>query len=84
MAGTFLLGWAAGLALVLKLWFLAAVPPWMIFSGLGYVTLILGPPMAGVVLARVMGRLASRGFGGAPLWLLGLGVVGLVLGICAL
>jgi len=84
VAATFALGWASGLTLILKLWHLAAVPRWMIFSGVGYVSLILGPPLLGFVLARFMGRLASRGFGGAPLGLLGLGVVGLVLGICAL
>jgi hypothetical protein len=31
-----------------------------------------------------MGRLAGRGFGGAPVGLLGLGLAGLVAGFCAL
>lgn len=84
VAGTFVLGWALGLALILKLWFLAATPRWMIFSGVGYVSLILGPALLGFAFARAMGRLAGRGFGGAPLGLLGLGVVGLVAGVWAL
>jgi hypothetical protein len=84
VAGTFALGWACGLVLILKVWHLAAAPRWMIFSGVGYVSLVLGPAVLGFVLARLMGRLASRGFGGAPLGLLGLGVVGLVVGIWAL
>src|SRR4029077_13960624 len=41
VAGTFLFGWLAGLAIVLKLWQLADVPRWMIFSGTGYVSLML-------------------------------------------
>ena len=84
VAGTFLFGWLAGLALVLKVWLIADVPRWMIFSGIGYVSLMLGPPVVGFAFARVMGRLAGRGFGGAPLGLLGLGVLGLVAGVCAL
>ena len=84
MAGTFILGWAAGLALVVKLWHLSGAPRWMVFSGVGYVSLILGPVLVGFGLARILGRLAGRGFGGAPLGLLGLGFVGLVLGFCAL
>jgi F0F1-type ATP synthase assembly protein I len=31
-----------------------------------------------------MGRLTGRGFGGAPVGLLGLGLLGLVAGFCAL
>jgi hypothetical protein len=84
VAATFILGWASGLAFVLKLWHLASAPRWMIFSGVGYVSLILGPALIGFVLARFLGRLAGRGFGGLPLGLLGLGFVGLVLGFCAL
>jgi hypothetical protein len=84
VAGTFLFGWLAGLAIVLKLWQLADVPRWMIFSGTGYVSLMLVPALLGFAFARGMGRLAGRGFGGGPLGLLGLGVLGLVAGICAL
>ena len=84
VAGTFLLGWAAGLAIVLKVWQLANAPRWMLFSGVGYVTLMLAPPLCGFTFARTMGRLAGRGFGGAPVGLLGLGLLGLVAGFCAL
>lgn len=84
VAGTFLLGWAAGLAIVLKVWQLANAPRWMLFSGVGYVTLMLAPPLTGFAFARTMGRLTGRGFGGAPVGLLGLGLLGLVAGFCAL
>jgi hypothetical protein len=84
VTGTFLFGWLAGLAIVFKMFLLASVPRWMIFSGVGYVSLMLVPPLAGFAFARVMGRLLGRGYGGAPLGLLGLGLVGLVVGFCAL
>ena len=84
VAGTFLFGWVAGLAIVLKLWQLAHAPRWMLFSGVGYVTLMVAPPLAGFAFAWTMGRLAGRGFGGAPVGLLGLGLAGLVAGFCAL
>jgi hypothetical protein len=84
VAGTFLVGWLAGLAIVLKVWLLANAPRWMLFSGVGYVSLMLAPPLLGFAFARTMGRLSGRGFGGAPVGLLGLGLLGLVAGFCAL
>jgi hypothetical protein len=84
VAGTFLFGWLAGLAVVFKLWLLAGVPRWMIFNGVGYVSMMLVPALSGFAFARAIGRLAGRGFGAAPLGLLGLGIVGLVAGLCAL
>jgi hypothetical protein len=84
IAMTFGFGWIVGLAIVFKLWQIADAPRWMMFSGTGYVTLMLGPPLLGFICARVMGWLAARGFAGAPLGLLGLGVVGLVAGLIAL
>jgi hypothetical protein len=84
VAMTFGFGWLVGLAIVFKLWLVADAPRWMIFSGIGYVSLMLAPPLLGFVCARGMGWLASRGFAGAPLGLVGLGVAGLVAGFCAL
>jgi hypothetical protein len=84
VAMTFGFGWLVGLAIVFKLWLVADAPRWMIFSGIGYVSLMLAPPLLGFVCARTMGWLASRGFAGAPLGLVGLGVAGLVAGFCAL
>ena len=53
-------------------------------SGAGYVTLMLIPTMCGFACARVASRLASRGWGGAPLRALALGIGGLVAGLMAL
>jgi hypothetical protein len=84
VAGTFVFGWLVGLALVFRLWELAGAPRWMMFSGAGYVSLMLGPAAVGVVFSRAMGRLAGRGWGGASLGMLGAGLVGLVSGLYAL
>jgi hypothetical protein len=84
VAGTFVFGWLVGLALVFKLWDLVGAPRWMMFSGAGYVSLMLGPAIAGMGLSRAMGRLAGRGWGGASLGLLAAGMVGLVTGLFAL
>jgi hypothetical protein len=80
----FAFGWALGLAVVFKLWLLSHAPRWMIFSGMGYVSLMMAPSVGGFFFARWIGRLASRGWRGAPLGLVGLGVCGLVAGLLAL
>jgi hypothetical protein len=84
VAGTFLFGWLLGLAIVLKLWHLAHAPRWMVVSGVGYVSLMLPPTMAGFTLAWCAGRLAARGWGRPSLGLAGAGVIGLVAGLLAL
>ena len=84
MIGAFAFGWVLGLPVVFKLWHLAHAPRWMMFSGMGYVSLMMAPAFAGFVFARVIGRLATRGWRGAPLGLIGLGVGGLVAGLLAL
>jgi hypothetical protein len=84
VAGSFLFGWLAGLAIVLKLWHLAHAPRWMIVSGVGYVTLMLPPTITGFALAWCTGRLAGRGWGPASLGLAAAGVAGLVAGLLAL
>jgi len=84
VAGTFLFGWLLGLASVLKLWHLAQAPRWMILSGVGYVTLMLPPALAGFALAWCAGRLSARGWGPASLSLGGVGVIGLVAGLLVL
>jgi hypothetical protein len=84
VAATFLFGWVAGLAIVFKFWHVANAPRWMIFSGTGYVTLMLAPAVVGVVFARSVGRLATRGWGGISLGLLAIGAVGLVAGLLVL
>jgi hypothetical protein len=76
ITAAFLLGWVAGLLAVWK-------SRWIMVSGAGYVTLMLVPTMCGFVCARVASRLASRGWGGAPLRALALGVCGLVAGLMA-
>jgi len=81
VAGTFLLGWVLGLAVVLKLWHLAHPPRWMFVSGVGYVTLMLPPALVGFGLAWCAGRLAARGVGPASLGLAAAGVIGLVAGL---
>lgn len=84
VAGTFLFGWLLGLAVVFKLWQLAHAPRWMLMSGVGYVTLMLPPIIAGFALAWCAGRLAARGWGPASLGLGAAGVVGLVAGVLVL
>ena len=84
MACTFLFGWLLGLAIVCKLWHLAHAPRWMVVSGVGYVTLMLPPAIAGFMLAWCTGRLAARGWGPASLGMAGAGVAGLVAGLLAI
>jgi len=84
VAGTFLFGWVAGLAIVLKLWHLAHAPRWFVVSGVGYVTLMLPPTIVGFALAWCAGRLAARGVGPASLGLAGAGIAGLVAGLLVL
>ncbi len=82
--GAFAFGWGLGFLVVFKLWHLSHAPRWMLFSGMGYVSLMMAPAFVGFVFARGVGRLASRGWRGAPLGLVGLGVCGLVAGLLAL
>ena len=84
IGGAFFYGWLLGLAVVFKLWQLAHAPRWMIFSGMGYVSLMMAPALVGFLFACGIGRLAARGWRGAPLGLIGLGAGGLVIGFLAL
>jgi hypothetical protein len=82
--GAFVLGWGLGVAVVFKLWQLAHAPRWMVASGMGTVSFLMAPCLGGVLFARATGRLAARGWRGAPLGLVGLGACGLVAGLLAL
>jgi hypothetical protein len=82
--GAFAFGWMLGLLVVFKLWHLSHAPRWMMFSGMGYVSLMMAPAFVAFGFARAVGRLAVRGWRGAPLGLVGLGVCGLVAGLLAL
>jgi len=84
IATAFLVGWIAGVLVVWKSWQLFHASRWIMVSGAGYVTLMLIPIMCGFVCARVASRLASRGWSGAPLRVLALGVCGLVAGLMAI
>jgi len=84
VTAAFLLGWVAGVLTVWKSWELFHASRWIMVSGAGYVTLMLIPTMCGFACARVASRLASRGWGGAPLRALALGIGGLVAGLMAL
>jgi hypothetical protein len=84
LAATFIFGWLLGLAVVFKLWHVAHAPRWMIFSGVGYVSLMLPPAILGFAMAWSTVRLAARGWGRASLGLAGVGVVGLVAGLLVL
>jgi hypothetical protein len=84
VAATFLFGWLSGLLLVLKSWHLFHVSRWLMVSGAGYVTLMLIPTMSGFACARIAGHLVRRGWSGAPLRVLALGVCGLVAGVMAI
>jgi len=81
---TFVLGWGLGVAVVFKLWQLAHAPRWMVMSGMGTVSFLMAPCLLGVAFSRAMGRLAARGWRGAPLGLIGLGACGIVAGLLAL
>jgi hypothetical protein len=82
--GTFVFGWLLGVAIVFKLWQLAHAPRWLVFSGMSTVSFLMAPVVSGVLFSRGIGRLASRGWRGAPLGLVGLGACGLVVGLLAL
>jgi hypothetical protein len=84
VSATFLLGWVSGLLLVLKSWHLLHATRWLMVSGAGYVTLMLIPIMCGFACARIAGHLVRRGWSGAPLRVLALGVCGLVAGVMAI
>jgi len=84
VVGTFFFGWLLGVAVVFKLWQLAHAPRWLVLSGMGSVTFLMAPIVSGALLSRAIGRLAARGWLGAPLGLIGLGACGLVAGLLAL
>jgi hypothetical protein len=84
VVGTFVFGWLMGVAVVFKLWHLAHAPRWLVFSGMGTVSFLMAPVISGVLFSRGIGRLASRGWRGAPLGLVGLGACGLIVGLLAL
>jgi hypothetical protein len=84
VSATFLFGWVSGLLLVLKSWHLFHATRWLMVSGAGYVTLMLIPIMCGFACARIAGHLVRRGWSGAPLRVLALGVCGLVAGVMAI
>jgi hypothetical protein len=84
VTGIFLFGWAAGVLLVLKTWHLVHAPRWMMISGAGYVTFMLIPIICGFGVTQIWGRLISRGWGGAPVRFLALGLCALVAGLMAI
>ena len=84
VVGTFFFGWLLGVAVVGKLWQLAHAPRWLVFSGMGSVSFLMAPIVSGALFSRAIGRLAARGWRGAPLGLIGLGTCGLVAGLLAL
>ncbi len=84
VVGTFFFGWLLGVVVVFKLWQLAHAPRWLVLSGIGSVSFLMAPILSGALFSRALGRLASRGWRGAPLGLIGLGVCGLVAGLLAL
>ena len=84
LAATFIFGWLLGLAMVFKLWQLSHAPRWMMFSGVGYVSLMLPPALIGIALAWSMVRLTARGWSRPSLGLAGVGVIGLVAGLLVL
>ena len=84
LAATFIFGWLLGLAIVFKLWQLSHEPRWMIFSGVGYVSMMLPPAISGFAMTWSMVRLAARGWGRASLGLAGVGAIGLVAGLLVL
>jgi len=84
VTGTFALGWAAGVLLVLKSWHLFRAPRWMMVSGAGYVTFMLVPIVFGFAVTWLSSRLVSRGWGRVSLGFLGLGLCGLIAGLLAI
>lgn len=84
VVGTFFLGWLLGVGVVFKLWQLAHAPRWLVLSGMGSVSFLMAPIISGALFSGAIGRLAARGWRGAPLGLIGLGACGLVAGLLAL
>jgi hypothetical protein len=84
VTGTFVFGWAIGLASVLKLWQLVHAPRWMMWSGVGYVSFMLAPPAVGFLLTWLARHLVARGWGGGPLRAAAAGVCGLLAGLLVL
>ena len=83
VAGTFFFGWLAGLLLVVRAWHASSASHWTLISGAGYLTLMLVPILCGFSCTRIASQLAGRGWGGAPLRALALGVCALVVGLLA-
>ena len=84
MVATFFFGWLLGVGVVFKLWQLAQAPHWLVLSGMGSVSFLMAPIISGAIFSRAIGRLASRGWRGAPLGLIGLGACALVAGLLAI
>ncbi len=84
VGATFLFGWVGGLLLGLKSGHLIHATRWLMVTGAGYVTLMFIPIMSGFACARIAGHLVRRGWSGAPLRVLALGVCGLVAGVMAI
>ena len=84
VTGTFAVGWAAGVLLVLKSWHLFHAPRWLMVSGAGYVTFMLIPIVCGFLVTWLASRLVSRGWGGPAMGFLALGLCGLVAGLMVL
>jgi hypothetical protein len=81
VTGSFAFGWLLGLLAVLRIWHLAQAPRWMMFTGVGYVSLMLAPAIIGFGFTRGMGRLAARGWGSGSLVMFATGLGGLVAGL---
>ncbi len=84
VTGTFALGWAAGILVVLKSWHLFHAPRWLMVSGAGYVTFMLVPIVCGFGFTWLSSRLVSRGWGSVGLGFFALGVCGLIAGLMAI
>ena len=84
VTASFVLGWLVGLTLVLKVWNAGRMPHATLFGGAGYAAFMLLPVLSGILVARASGYLYARGWGGAPLRFLGLGLGGLLIGVLAL
>ena len=70
--------------LVVKAWQGMGAIRWTMASGAGYVTLMLIPITCGFCCTRLASQLIRRGWGGAPLRVLAVGVCGLVAGLMAI
>ena len=83
VTASFVLGWLLGLAVVLKLWNAGRMPHAKLFGGAGYAAFMLLPVLSGILVTRASARLYGRGWGGAPLRFLGLGLGALLAGVLA-